>query len=53
MTKDEHVYAICCRLEVDGISSGSVKITKGYVVVNFEVASASNLRDITKSLCDS
>ena len=41
MTKNEHVYAIFCRPEVDGdvISSGNVKTIDGYFVLNFEAAS--------------
>ena len=55
MTQNEHVYAICCRPEVDDevISGHSVKIVEGYTVVNFEVASSSSLRDFPKRLvCD-
>ena len=41
----EHVYAICCRLEVsdDVISGRNVNTIDGYVVVNFEVASSSRV----------
>ena len=37
-TKNEHVYAIICRLEVagDGVFGGSVATVNGYVVLNFE-----------------
>ena len=37
MTQNEHVDAICCRLEVadDAISGEDVKTTKGYAVLNF------------------
>ena len=48
MTKGEHVHAICCRSEVAGnaISGRNVKTIERYVVVYFEVASCSSLRDI-------
>ena len=38
MTQNEHVYAICCRLEVDDdvISSRNIKTIQGYVVANLE-----------------
>ena len=41
MTKNEHVYAICCQPEVAGdvISGGNVKTIKGYALLNFEAAS--------------
>ena len=41
MTKNVHVCAICCRLEVgyDVIFGLNVKTVVGYVVVNCEVAS--------------
>ena len=50
MTKNEHVYAICCRLEVDGdvISGENVNTIEGYAVLNIEVASVSSFRDILK-----
>jgi len=50
MTTNEHVNAICRRPEVAGdvISGGDVKTIKGYAVVNFEVASSSSFRHITK-----
>ena len=40
MTQNEHVYAICCRLEVAGevISSKTVKTIEGYALLNFEAA---------------
>ena len=40
MTKNEHVYAICCRPEVAGnaISGENVKTIEGYALLNFEVA---------------
>ena len=41
MTKNEHIYAICCRPEVDG-DCGNVKTIEGYVVLNFEAASISS-----------
>ena len=48
ITLNEHVHAICCRLEVagDAISGQNVKTIQGYVVTNFEVASSTNFRDI-------
>ena len=51
MTHNEHVYAICCRLEVDddAISGRYVKTAEGYIVVNFEVASSRSFRDIQKN----
>ena len=50
MTKNEHVCAIFCRPEVDCdvISGRKVKTVLCYIVVNFEVASSSNFRDIPK-----
>ena len=41
MTQNEHIYAICCRLEVVGdvISGENLKTIEGYVVLNFRVAS--------------
>ena len=52
MTQKEHVYAICFRPEVDDdvISFRNVKNIKGYIVVNFEVASFSSFQDIPKRL---
>ena len=40
MTKNEHVYALCCRLEVagDAISTENVKTTEGYAFLHFEAA---------------
>ena len=48
MTQNEHAYAICWRPEVVGdvISSEYVKTLEGYDVLNCEVASFSNFRDI-------
>ena len=48
MTLNEHVYAICCRPEIDNdvIAGRNVKIVEGYVVVNFEIASFSSFRDL-------
>ena len=48
MTKNEHVYAICCWPEVvdDVISGRNVTIMEGYFVANFEVASSSSFQDI-------
>ena len=50
MTQNEHVYEICCRPEVAGdvISGENVKTIDGYTLLNFEVASFSNFRDIQK-----
>ena len=51
MIQNGHVYAICCRPEVTGdVISGEnvVKSTESYTVLNFEIASFSNLRDIKK-----
>ena len=54
MTQIEHVYAICCRPEVDGdvISSYNVKTSEGYDVLNLEVTSFSSFREIKKSFRD-
>ena len=51
MTQNEHVYTICCRLEVAGdvISGESVKTTEGYALLNVEVASISSFREKSKS----
>ena len=40
MTQNEHVYAICCRLEVGGdvISGENVKTIEGYAVLHVEAA---------------
>ena len=48
MTQNEHVYAICCRPEVAGgiIYGQNGKAIKGYVMVNFQVASFSSFYDI-------
>ena len=50
MTKNEHVYVICCRPEVGGnaISSENVKTSEGYAVLNFEVAIYKIFPDIKK-----
>ena len=50
MSKNEHVYAICCRAEVGGdvISGENVKSIEGYGVLNVKVVSFSSFRDITK-----
>ena len=50
MTQNEHVYTICYRPEIAGdfISSENVKTIKGYAMLNFEVDSFSNFRDIKK-----
>ena len=52
MTQNGHVYAICCRPEIDGdvISGENVKTIEGYAVLNFEVASFSSFRDINKKI---
>ena len=54
MTRNEHVCAICCRLEVDGdvISGENVKTIEGCAVLNFEVASSNSFRDIIKKFSD-
>ena len=46
MTQNEHVYAICCRLEVAGdvISGENVKTNEGYTVLNFEIDSVRSFR---------
>ena len=45
MTQNEHVYAICYRLEVvDAISCENVKTVDGYAVLNVEVASFSSFQ---------
>ena len=48
--QNEHVYVICCRLEVgDNVIFGrNVKTQEGYLVVNFEVASSSSFRHVKK-----
>ena len=40
MTQNEHVYAICCRPEVDDnvISGRNVRTIEGYIVVNLVAA---------------
>ena len=45
MTRNEHVYAIYCRMEVAGdvMSGENVKATDGYAVLNFEAHSISSL----------
>ena len=50
MTQNEHVYAICCRLEVSGdvISGENVKTIEGQAVLSFEVVSSNSFRDIKK-----
>ena len=44
MTKNEHVYATCCRPEVagDAIFGENILTIKGYASLNFEVASISS-----------
>ena len=46
VTKNEHVYAIFCRLEVAGdvISGGNVKAVEGYAELHFEAASIGSFR---------
>ena len=48
VTKNEQVYAICCRPEVAGdvISRENMKTLESYAALNFEVASFSSFRDI-------
>ena len=50
MTQNEHVYAICCRLEGAGdvISGDNVKTLGANAVLNFIVASLNIFRDIKK-----
>ena len=47
MTQNEHVYAICCRPEVDrdAVSGEHVKTIKGYALLNFEADSISSFRE--------
>ena len=49
--KNEHVYAICCGLEVDGdiVSGLNGKTAESYVAVNFEVAGSSSFRHTHKN----
>ena len=44
MTKNEHVYAICWRLDEDSdvISRGNIKTVEVYGALNFEAASVSS-----------
>ena len=51
MVQNEHIYVICCRLEVAGdvISGENEKTIEGYAVLNFEVASFSSFRDVPKN----
>ena len=53
MTQDQHVYAICCRLEVadDVVSSQNEKTIEGYLVVDYEVAISNSFRDIQRKSC--
>ena len=41
MTQNEHVHAICCRLEVayDVLSSENIRTIEGYALLNFEATS--------------
>ena len=50
MSQNLHDYGICCRLEAAGdvISGENLKTVDGYAVLNVEVASFSNFRDIPK-----
>ena len=50
MTQNEHVYAICYRLEVDGdaISGRNVKTVERYIAVNVEVSISTTFCDILK-----
>ena len=47
MTQDRHIYTICGRMEVasDVISGQNLKPIEWYMVVNFEIASQSSLRE--------
>ena len=51
MTQSEHVYGICCRLEIGGdvISGEDVKTIEAYAVLNFKVASSNSFQDIKKN----
>ena len=51
MTQTEHVYAICCRLEVEYnvVSDQNIKTIQGYTVVHFENVSFSSFRDFSQS----
>ena len=56
MTKTEHVYAICYRLEVDDnvISGSNIRTVQSYLVLHFKGAVFSTFRDVPKrSFCDS
>ena len=50
MTKNEHVYAMCCRPDVAGdvVSGENVNTIEGSAALNFEVASCGIFRDIQK-----
>ena len=52
MTQNEHIYVICCQLEVAGdvISCKDVKTTESYAVLNFEVGSFSSFQDIPQKI---
>ena len=52
MTKNEHVYVIFYRPEVDDdvVSGRNVNTIEGYIVANFEVAGSSSFRDFPKRL---
>ena len=54
MTQSGHIYAICCRQEVDddGISNETVKTLEGYAVQNWEFGSSGSFRDIPKLFRD-
>ena len=51
MAKNEHIYAIFCREEVDGdvVSGENVTTVEGYGVFNFEAASISIVSDKMKT----
>ena len=51
MTRNEHVYMICCWLKVAGdvISGENVRTIQGYAVLNFEVSEFSSFQDIKKN----
>ena len=46
-TRKEHIYVICCRLEVDGdvISGANIKTIECYALLNFEAASISSFHE--------
>ena len=47
MTKNKHVYVICCQMEVAGdvLSGENVKTIESYALLNCEAASISSSRE--------